>query len=88
MSLTATQRDALLVLRVRLNPEDPSNQSSDEIKEHLRAIRLWLDSWVLPAIEAVEPKAPQWLVESIKQDAARMRRRGTYYAAITKEVQP
>lgn len=73
MSLTNTQRDALLVLRTRLNPDDPANSASAEVKEHLRAIRGWLDSWVIPAIDAVEPHAPTWIVEETRRYAARMR---------------
>lgn len=70
------QRDALLVLRVRLNPDDPANLSSDEIKMHLRAIRGWLDSWVLTAVDVIDSDrnpGTAWLREAIARDARHMR---------------
>jgi len=48
------QQAALDALRVRLSPDDPANNTSDEVKEHLRAVRPWLQSWVLPLIDAIE----------------------------------
>lgn len=73
--LTQTQQDALHCVLTRLNPDDPGNTASDEVKAHLRAMGPFLDAWVIPYLEAVQPNAARWLVEAVKQDAARMRKR-------------
>ena len=70
------QRDALLVLRTRLDPNNPANTASEEIKAHLKAIGGWLDSWVIPALDSIESEndcGSRWLRDSIGQHAYRMR---------------
>lgn len=74
--LTQYQRDAVLVLRTRLNPRDPLNKCSEDIKRHLEAIRPWLDSWVIPAVDAIDSSndySMRWLREAVSRDARQFR---------------
>jgi hypothetical protein len=50
-NLTKTQRDALELLRVRLDPTSPAFRGSDEVREALEQARLYVNSWVLPLID-------------------------------------
>lgn len=45
------QRDALTVLRARLDPTDPGFNASDEVRKALEIARLYLGSHVLPLID-------------------------------------
>ena len=74
--LTQYQRDALLVLRTRLDPNCPENHATDEVKAHLRALGPWLSSWVLPAVECVDSSADysqRWLREDVAAQARSIR---------------
>lgn len=66
---------ALLVLRTRLNVNDPRNSASDEVKAHLRAIQHWLDTWVLPAVDCLDDGAAHWMREDVQQQARLIERR-------------
>jgi len=74
--LAQYQQDALLVLRTRLNPHDPCNTASDEIKAHLRAIEPWLSTWVLVPVDTIDSNRGyehQWMREATARDADRIR---------------
>lgn len=76
--LTQYQEDALLVLRTRLNPHDPCNTASDEVKAHLRAIVPWLDTWVVPHLDTIDSSASsaqRWLREKTEDEARHIRLR-------------
>lgn len=53
-SLANYQKAALETLRTRLNPEDPANTATDEVKAHLRAIGPWLSAWVMPLVDTID----------------------------------
>lgn len=76
MKLPRYQQDALLVLRTRLDPRNPANTSTAEIKAHLTAIQPWLDSWVLPAVNAMasgNAYSERWIREAVTSWAAQIR---------------
>ena len=78
-TLPQYQQDALLVLRTRLDPECPENQATEEIKTHLRALRVYLDAWVMPALDAMEGISGSgydpWLRRDMHRQAITMRSR-------------
>lgn len=76
MSLKQFQMDALLLLRTMLNPDDPQNTVTDEIKEHMRAMQPWLSSSVHTALDTIDsPKAYEhrWMREATSEKARRIR---------------
>jgi hypothetical protein len=73
-------RDALLILRTRLNHADRNNMASDEIKAHLRAIDGWLSTWVLPAVDCIDAERTPgnaWMFDSVANSALEIRVRGS-----------
>lgn len=76
MSLHQYQKDALLLLRTILNPDDPQNTVSDEHKAHLRALQPWLSSSVHTALDTIDcPKGYEhrWMREATSEKARRIR---------------
>lgn len=76
MKLTQYQKDALLVLRTTLNPNDPQNTIADDLKGHLRALRPFFDGVVLTAIDVIDsPKEYEhrWMREAVSERARRIR---------------
>jgi hypothetical protein len=76
MKLGQYQRDALLVLRTWLNPDDPQSPASEETKEHLRAIRGWLSEVPQLSIDIIDSPSDysaQWMREDISRRARRIR---------------
>jgi hypothetical protein len=92
MKLPQFQKDALLVLRTRLDPGNPENTASAEIKEHLKAIEPWLESWVFPAVDSISSSAnfsERWIREEVSSWARKIRLsqgRGAH-SPDTKEIQ-
>lgn len=73
---TAAQRSAWAALQ-RLDPDAPGFAGNAHIAEHLRAIRNYLESWVLPhvAYAAGEPAQYHAQRQDLRDDAARVARR-------------
>jgi hypothetical protein len=64
------------VLRTRLNPHDPCNTASDEIKAHLRAIDPWLSTWVLVPVDTIDSDRGyehKWMREATSREAGYIR---------------
>ena len=79
LSLPRYQQDALLVLRTLLDPECPENDGTAATKAHLRALRVYLDAWVMAALDAMEGVSGSghdpWLRRDIKRQAVTIRSR-------------
>jgi hypothetical protein len=69
--LTKTQAAAIAALRMQLDPNHPGNRADAEIKAHLAAIQHWVNTWVTPLIDAMEPHADRGDREYAQSAAAR-----------------
>jgi hypothetical protein len=74
MSLTNTQRRAIRIIRTRLDPYNLNNNAHESIKEHLRAIRPYLYTWVLPLLDAMQPGASRLLQKMAQLEAGTIAR--------------
>jgi len=74
--LAQFQKDGLLSVRTLLNPHDPCNPASDEIKEQLKAMWPWLSSNVLTAVDTIDSPNEyehRWMREETSRRARRIR---------------
>lgn len=77
--LTDYQRDALLMLRARLDPTHPGFSASEEVRKALapdgidNGVALYIRSWVLPLLDVVAGE-DDWYREAVGRDAARVSR--------------
>lgn len=73
-SLSEQQSQALQILRARIDPEHPGFAGSEQVKESLSGphMRLYIESWLLPLIDAVEEKTYPSQAHYIEADAKKV----------------
>jgi len=65
-------QDALLVLQAKLDPDHPGFTADKSVREALRSIRPYLQTWVLPLVEVAQGEH-RWQREGIAVQADRVR---------------
>jgi hypothetical protein len=65
------------LVRALLDPEHPQFKGDKEMAKHLKAMRLYMHTWVFPLIDVLkEGKAPLGMQGQINHDVAMMKLRG------------
>jgi hypothetical protein len=72
--LTQYQRDAIAVLRARLDTTDPGFSASEFVRDAFIKAEPYLRSWVLPLLDVIAG-ADSYSRQSVARDAARIRNR-------------
>lgn len=68
MTLTKTQRRALELVRMRLDPKHPRFTASAEVAAALRSIAPYLHTWVLPLVDYSLGSGYHGQVDEIRRD--------------------
>lgn len=63
-------RQAVKVIRARLDPMDAGHAAANEVTTALMQIRPYLDTHVLPLLEQIENGADKWQRDRIALDSA------------------
>jgi len=73
--LTQYQRDALTVLRARLDATDPAFSVSEQVRDAFVQAEPYLRSWVLPLLDVIAGAGYSNQRQEVARDAMRIRNR-------------